>query len=123
MYIIGGTASKTVAEDLSKNIDTTLARTIIKRFPDNELYVCISDDIFGEDVIIVQTTYPDQNIVEMFLLQDAVNQAGAKRITVVIPYFGYGRQDKKFKKGEPISAKAIAKLTRRSGRRRGSLVV
>ena len=93
MYIIGGTASKTVAEDLSKNLDTTLARTIIKRFPDNELYVCISDDIFGEDVIIVQTTYPDQNIVELFLLQDAVKEAGAKRITVVIPYFGYGRQD------------------------------
>ncbi len=110
MYIIGGTASKTVAEDLSKSLDATLARTIIKRFPDNELYVCISDDISGEDVIIVQTTYPDPNIVELFLLQDAVKEAGAKRITVVIPYFGYGRQDKKFKNGEPISAKAIAKL-------------
>jgi len=110
MYIIGGTASKTVAHDLSKSLDAILARAIIKRFPDNELYICISDDILGEDVIIVQTTYPDPNIVELFLLQDAVKEAGAKRITVVIPYFGYGRQDKKFKNGEPISAKAIAKL-------------
>jgi len=110
MYIIGGTASKTVAEDLSKCLDVPLARTILKRFPDNELYVCITDDILGEDVIIVQTTYPDPNIVELFLLQDAVKEAGAKKIIVVIPYFGYGRQDKKFENGEPISAKAIAKL-------------
>jgi ribose-phosphate pyrophosphokinase len=110
MYIIGGTASKTVAEDLSKSLDAPLARTILKRFPDNELYVCIPDDILGENVIIVQTTYPDTNIVELFLLQDAVKEAGAKKIIIIIPYFGYSRQDKKFKNGEPISARAIAKL-------------
>jgi ribose-phosphate pyrophosphokinase len=73
MYIIGGTASKTVAEDLSRELHVPLAKTISKRFPDDELYVRILDDISGEDVIIVQTTYPDPNIVELFLLQDAVN--------------------------------------------------
>ncbi len=110
MYVIGGTASKTTAEDLSKKQQIPLARLIFKRFPDGELYIRILDDIYGEDVIIIQTTYPDPNIVELFLLQDAVKEAGAKKITVIIPYLGYSRQDKKFEKGEPISAKAIAAL-------------
>jgi len=110
MYIIGGSASKTVAEDLSKGLQIPLAKTISKRFPDEELYIRILDNMAGEDVIIVQTTYPDPNIIELFLLQNAVKEANAKKVTVVIPYFGYARQDKKFENGEPISAKAIANL-------------
>jgi ribose-phosphate pyrophosphokinase len=110
MYIIGGTASKKVAEDLSKELDAPLTNTISKRFPDDEFYVRILDDISGENVIIVQTTYPDHNIIELFLLQNAVEESGAKEITVVIPYFGYARQDTKFQDGEPISAKALANL-------------
>lgn len=110
MHIVGGTASKTVAEDLSKKLHIPLAKTISKRFPDDELYIRVIDDISGEDIIIVQTTYPDSNIVELFLLQNAVKEAGAEEITVVIPYLGYARQDKKFETGEPISAKAIANL-------------
>ena len=110
MYIIGGTASKTIAEDLSKSLDMPLAETTSKRFPDDELYVRILDDLSGEEVIIVQTTYPDPNIIELFLLQDAVKEADAKEVTVVIPYFGYARQDTKFEEGEAISARAIANL-------------
>jgi len=110
MYVIGGNASKTVAEDLSKELNATLAKVISKRFPDDELYVRITDDISGEDVIIVQTAYPDSNIIELFLIQNAAQEAGADKITVVVPYLGYGRQDKKFENGEPISAKAIANL-------------
>ena len=110
MYIIGGTASKTIAMDLAKILNQPLANVTIKRFPDDELYIRILDKITGEDVVIVQTTYPDQNIIELFLLQDAVREAKAKSITVVAPYFGYGRQDKKFQEGEAISARAIAKL-------------
>jgi ribose-phosphate pyrophosphokinase len=110
MYIIGGTASKTIAEDLSKKLNASLAQTISKRFPDDEFYMRIVDDISGEHVVIVQTTYPDHNIVELFILQNAVKEAGAKEISVVIPYFGYARQDTKFKDGEPISAKAMANL-------------
>jgi ribose-phosphate pyrophosphokinase len=110
MYIIGGTASKTVAEDLSKELKVPLANTISKRFPDEEFYFRILDDITGKHVIIVQTTYPDPNVIELFLLQNAVDEAGAKEISVVIPYFGYARQDTKFKDGEPISAKAMANL-------------
>jgi ribose-phosphate pyrophosphokinase len=110
MYIIGGTASKTVAEDLSKKLGAPLAGTISKRFPDDEFYVRVVDDISREHVIIVQTTYPDPNIVELFLLQNAVKESGAKEISVVIPYFGYARQDTKFENGEPISAKTMAGL-------------
>ncbi len=110
MYIIGGTASKHVAEDLSRNLKVPMANTISKRFPDNEYYIRILDDISNDHAIIVQTTYPDPNIVELFILQNAVKEANAKEISVVIPYFGYARQDTKFQEGEPISAKAMAQL-------------
>jgi len=110
MYIIGGTASKTVAEDLSKSLKAPIAETISKRFPDNEFYFRIVDDVKDEHVIIVQTTYPDNNIIELFIIQNAVEEAKAKEISIVIPYFGYARQDTKFKDGEPISAKAMANL-------------
>ena len=110
MYIIGGTASKNVAEDLSKELNVPIANTISKRFPDDEFYVRILDNVSGEHVIIIQTSYPDHNIIELFLLQNAVEESGAKEISVVIPYFGYARQDTKFQDGEPISAKAMADL-------------
>jgi len=110
MYIIGGTASKGITKDLCKELKAPYLKNISKRFPDGELYVKILDDIAKENVVIIQTTHPDQNIIELFLLQDALKEAGAKKITVVIPYFGYARQDKQFNKGEPISAKALAEL-------------
>ena len=96
MYILGGTSSKAITEDLSKELEQPLARTTLKRFPDDEFYVRILDNIEGEEVLIVQTTYPDTNIVELLLIQDAVYEAGANKTTVVLPYFGYSRQDKKF---------------------------
>lgn len=108
MFIIGGTSASTVAEDISKELKQPLANTTIKRFPDDELYVRILDDIEGEDVMLIQTTYPDTKIVELFLLQDAVCEAGANKIIAILPYFGYSRQDKKFENGEAISARAIA---------------
>jgi ribose-phosphate pyrophosphokinase len=110
MYIIGGTASRTIAEDISEELGASLANVISKRFPDEEFYVRLLENVSGEHVVLVQTTYPDQNIIELFLLQNAVKEAGAKKITVVIPYFGYARQDTKFQEGEPISAKALAQL-------------
>lgn len=110
MYIISGTASNTVAEELSQIIKTPKANIISKRFPDAELYIRILDNIKNEHIVIVQTTYPDQNLVELFLLQNAAKEAGAKKITVVIPYYGYARQDTLFQTGEAISAKGIAEL-------------
>jgi ribose-phosphate pyrophosphokinase len=108
MFILGGTSAKNAATNLANRLRQPLMKTTYKRFPDDEFYVRLQDNIAGEDVLIVQTAYPDQKIVELFLMQDAVREAGAKTITVVIPYFGYSRQDKKFEDGEPISARAIA---------------
>ena len=108
MYVIGGNASKLIAGDLSKKLNIPLATIISKRFPDDEFYIRLEEDLSGEDVIIVQTTYPDKNIVELLIMQDAVYESGARNITVALPYFGYSRQDKKFEAGEPISARAIA---------------
>ncbi|MCJ2534086.1 MAG: ribose-phosphate diphosphokinase [Candidatus Thermoplasmatota archaeon] len=108
MFILGGTSARTIAEDISKELQQPLIEVTYKRFPDDEFYVRILDDVKGEDVLIIQTTYPDTKIVELLLMQDAVYEAGANEITVALPYFGYSRQDKKFEEGEPISARAIA---------------
>jgi len=108
MFILGGTSAKNVATNLTHGLKQPLLRTTYMRFPDDEFYVRLHDNIAGQDVVIVQTAYPDPKIVELLLIQDAVHDAGAKKITVVLPYFGYSRQDKKFKDGEAISARAIA---------------
>ncbi len=110
MKIISGTTSKTVGNDLSKFLNMPVVDTIIKRFPDGELYIRILEDIKNDDVILIQNTYPDLNIIELLLLQDAIKESGANKIITVIPYFGYARQDKVFEKGEPISAKTLAKI-------------
>jgi ribose-phosphate pyrophosphokinase len=108
MFVLGGTSAKNVARNLANKIQQPLLQATYKRFPDDEFYVRVLDDISGEDVLIVQTAYPDPKIVELLLMQDAVHDAGAKKITVVLPYFGYSRQDKKFEEGESISARAVA---------------
>jgi ribose-phosphate pyrophosphokinase len=108
MYILGGTSAKHVAVNLATRLQQPLLHTIYKRFPDDEFYVRLLDDIRGQDVVIVQTAYPDPKIIELLLIQDAVHDAGAKKITTILPYFGYSRQDKKFEDGEAISARAIA---------------
>jgi len=108
MYILGGTSAKNVARNLANKIQQPLLQATYKRFPDDEFYVRLLDDIAGEDVLIVHTAYPDPKIVELLLMQDAVHDAGAKKITVVLPYFGYSRQDKRFEEGEAISARAVA---------------
>jgi ribose-phosphate pyrophosphokinase len=108
MYILGGTSARRVAAALAAELRQPLLQANFKRFPDNEFYVRLLGSVTGEEVVIVQTAYPDEKIVELLLIQDAVHDAGAKKITVVLPYFGYSRQDKKFEEGEAISARAIA---------------
>jgi ribose-phosphate pyrophosphokinase len=110
MFIIGGSASRTIAEDISKQTKIPLAETEIFRFPDGELYVRIKQDIEEEEIIIIQTTYPDEHIIELLFLLDACKRANAKKIITIIPYFGYARQDRQFKKGEPISAQVLATI-------------
>ena len=110
MKLIGGTASSSIAEDLSNITKNSLVKTKIERFPDGELYVRLLESVKNEKVIIIQTTYPDPNIIELFLLIDAAKRANSKEIITVIPYYGYARQDKQFKDGEPVSAQILAEL-------------
>ena len=98
MYIISGTTGLSIATKLATALNTSLVNTTIKRFPDNELYIRINQNITNEEIIIVQSTYPDEKIIELLLLQNAARQADAKHITTIIPYYGYSRQDKQFNK-------------------------
>lgn len=108
MIVIGGSASRQLSESLARELSVPVAKTGIKRFPDDEVYVRVEDDLSGQDAVIVQTAFPDRNIVELFLLQDAARQAGAAKVTTVIPYYGYSRQDKLFNPGEALSAWNLA---------------
>lgn len=109
MYVVGGSASPSLSKELAKCLKAKLAKVEIKRFPDNECYVRIDNDLSDEDVFLVQTSWPDNNIVELLLLQDAIKEFEVSSLTTVVPYFGYARQDKQFKPGEPISARAVAR--------------
>ena len=109
MYVVGGSASPSLSRELAKSLKAKLAKGETKRFPDDECYVRIDDDLSDEEVFLVQTAWPDKNIVELLLLQDAIKEFDVSSLTTVVPYFGYARQDKQFMPGEPISARAIAR--------------
>ena len=109
MIIVGGSSSRDLAKELASNLGCTYIQAASTRFPDGECYTSLDVEKLDDDVVIVQNTYPDGNLVEMFLLQDAVRRLGAKTVTLVIPYVGYARQDRVFKPGEPESAKIMAK--------------
>ncbi|MEA2053975.1 MAG: ribose-phosphate diphosphokinase [Candidatus Thermoplasmatota archaeon] len=106
--IIAGSSSPGLAKNLSDEINVPVADVTTKRFPDGECYARINENI--DEAIIVQNTYPDSNIIELFLLQDAARKTGAEKISLVIPYYGYGRQDKTFEGGEAVSAEKMARL-------------
>lgn len=108
--IVSGSASHAFSKALSKELNIKIANVLIKRFPDDECYVRILEELENKDVFLVQTTYPDKNIIELFLLQDAIKRLKPNRITTIIPYMGYARQDKIFNFGEPISSQKLAEL-------------
>jgi ribose-phosphate pyrophosphokinase len=111
--VVGGSASVPLARGIAKELAAPYVDVAFERhpggFPDGERYVRLLGPVAGDHAILVQSTYPDSMIVELFLLADAIRDAGARRVTAVVPYYGYGRQDKRFLEGEAISAKAIAK--------------
>ena len=106
--IIAGSSSQTLAHNLAKTFEIPVAKTTVKRFPDGELYVRLHETM--DEAIIVQNTYPDENIIELLFLQDAARRVGADIICVVVPYYGYGRQDRVFEEGEAVSAAKLAYL-------------
>lgn len=107
--VVAGSASKPFAEALARELGTTLAATEWKRFPDGEGYARLLTDVTGRDVLVVQSTAPDANLVELLLWLDAAREAGARSVTAIIPYFGYARQDRVFHPGEAISSRAAGR--------------
>lgn len=110
MHVIGGTASTALAERISRELgNAPFGIPFTKRFPDGELYVRVGGRLEGDDVVVVQSTRTDQDLIELLLLEDAVREAGARRTLVVVPYFGYARQDRRFFPGEPVSARSLCR--------------
>ncbi len=107
--VVAGSASKPFAEALARELGTTLAAAEHKRFPDGEGYVRLHADAKGRDVLVVQSTAPDPNLVELLLWLDAAREAGARTVTAVVPYFGYARQDRVFNPGESVSSRAAGR--------------
>ncbi|MDD1774596.1 MAG: ribose-phosphate diphosphokinase [Methanobacterium sp.] len=114
--IIGGSASQKLAALIAKELGETLCPLETRKFPDGERYIRIAGEIESEAVVVQSTGYPqDQNLLELFLIIKTLKSLEVEDIKVVIPYFGYGRQEKRFKSGEAISAKVIAELLEASG--------
>jgi len=109
--LFAGSASHDLTEKISKKISIPVSNCTVRRFADGELKIKIEENIRGRDVYIVQSTHsPAENILELLLFLDAAKRASADRITAVIPYFGYARQDRKDEPRVPISSKLIANL-------------
>jgi len=115
--IIAGSSSKGLALEVSKHIGIDLTDCIIKQFKDGETYVKINESIRGDDVFIIQSTSNpvNDNLMELLIMIDALKRASAERITAVIPYFGYARQDRKAEAREPITAKLVADMITMAG--------
>ena len=112
MKIFTGNAHPALARDICDYLNVGLGNASVSSFPDGETYVKINDNIRGRDVFIIQPTCPptNQNLMELLILVDAARRASAARITSVIPFFGYARQDRKDQPRVPITAKLVANL-------------
>jgi ribose-phosphate pyrophosphokinase len=117
LEIFTGNSNPALAREVSENLHVRLGEAEVGRFPDGEVMVEVRENVRGGDVFVIQSTCtpPNENLMELLLLMDALRRASAKRITAVIPYFGYGRQDRKVAPRVPISAKLVADLVTTAG--------
>ncbi len=117
MKIISGNSNNPLAEAIAAYIDTPLTQADVRRFADMEVFVEIHENVRGEDVFVVQSTsYPaNDNLMELLVTLDALRRGSARRVTAVIPYYGYARQDRKSGPRTPISAKLLANLITTAG--------
>jgi ribose-phosphate pyrophosphokinase len=117
LKIFSGRANRPLAESVAKNLGTTLGNASLSDFTDGETSVRIDEDVRGRDVFLVQPTCPpvNQNLMELLIMLDAFKRASPARITAVLPYYGYARQDRKDKGRVPISAKLVANLITKGG--------
>jgi len=117
MKILAGNSNKPVAEAIASCLKLQLTNASVKRFSDMEIFVEIHENVRGEDVFVIQSTsYPaNDNLMELLITLDALRRASARRVTAVIPYFGYARQDRKTGGRTPITAKLVANLLTQAG--------
>jgi ribose-phosphate pyrophosphokinase len=116
MLLMCGTANRPLAEEVAAHLGQPLCAVTIRRFADGEIFVKIDENVRGRDVYIIQSTNPPaENMMELLLLMDAARRASAARITSVIPYFGYARQDRKDQPRVAISAKLMANMVSMAG--------
>jgi ribose-phosphate pyrophosphokinase len=120
MKIVACNSNRPLAEAVAAGLNLPLAKASIRRFADMEVFVEIQENVRGEDVFVVQSTsYPtNDNLMELLITCDALRRSSARRITPVIPYFGYARQDRKSGPRTPISAKLVANLITEAGANR-----
>jgi ribose-phosphate pyrophosphokinase len=118
--VFTGTANQPLAEDICRALGCPLGETMIRRFADGETHLQIQENVRGVDVFLVQPTSSpvDHHLMELLLMIDAFKRASAERITAVLPYYGYARQDRKDRPRMPISAKLVASLLERAGANR-----
>ena len=117
MKLLSGNSNRTLSQAIATHLDMPLTKAQVKRFADNEVFAVIEENVRGEDVFIIQSTsYPaNDHLMELLIMTDALKRASAKRITAVLPYFGYARQDRKAGGRTPISAKLVANLITEAG--------
>ena len=117
MKLISCNANRPLSEAIADYLDMRLTRSEVKTFADQEIFVRIDENVRGDDVFVIQSTsYPaNDNLMQLLIMMDALRRASARRITAVIPYFGYARQDRKTDGRTPISAKLVANLISASG--------
>ena len=120
MMLVAGNSNRALAEEISAYLEVPLCKCQVRRFADQEIYVEILENVRGQDVFVIQSTsYPaNDNLMELLIIMDAARRASARRVTAVLPYFGYARQDRKHGPRTPISAKLVANLIVGSGANR-----
>ncbi len=117
MKLISGNSNRPLAEAIAAYLQTPLTKCTVRRFADMEIFVEVQDNVRGDDVFIIQpTSFPtNDHLMELLIIIDALRRASARRITAVMPYFGYARQDRKPGPRTPISAKLVANMITRAG--------
>src|ERR1700749_896798 len=117
MKLVTGNSNRALAEAAASYLELPLTDCTVKRFADKEIFVEIHENVRGEDVFILQSpSFPaNDNLMELLILTDALRRSSARRITAVIPYFGYARQDRRSTGRTPISAKLVANLITEAG--------
>jgi len=117
MKLVAGNSNRALSESIASYLNLPLTKSVVRRFADMEVFVEIQENVRGEDVFVIQSTsYPaNDHLMELLIIIDALRRASARRITAVLPYFGYARQDRKPGPRAPISAKLVANLITTAG--------